>query len=226
MTTSQMVASRRGRTAKYANGRARREEIIDVATGHFASNGYDAATILDIAAKAQISRAGLLHHFPDKETLLAAVLEARDADDQERFRPYVEVGGALGVLVGMVDLTAHNRLVPGLIQLFVRMSTEATAADHPAHEYFVARYERICGGTEKALRAAQRSGYVQPEIDSTTAAERLTALMDGLQCDWLLMPTLKLEAHIESSIKSILTESGAAEFDATRRRIEKRVARE
>ena len=108
----------------YAKGRARRDAIIRTASGHFAERGFLSATILEIAAACGISRAGLLHYFPDKEALLEAVLEARDVEDQQRFAPYTQGAGAIGVLRGMVDLADHNRLVPGLIELFVRLSSE------------------------------------------------------------------------------------------------------
>lgn len=198
----------------YANGRARREEIIRVASTHFAERGFLSATILEIAAVCGISRAGLLHHFPDKEALLEAVLEARDIEDRERFRPYARGFGGMGVLRGMVDLADHNRLVPGLIELFVRLSSEASAADHPAHEYFRRRYERIRAGTGQALALAVEAGQLRPDLDPHDAALRLTATMDGLQTEWLFDRSIDMACAIRAMLREWMTPEGEAAFEA------------
>jgi len=207
MTSAPATAPARG---GYAKGRARREAIVRVASEHFAERGFNGATILDIAATCGISRAGLLHYFPDKETLLAAVLEERDREDQARFEPYVRARGGIGILRGMIDLADHNRLTPGLIDLFVRLSTEATDPAHPAHSYFLERYARIRSGTAWALRAADRAGYLRAEVDPDDAALRLTALMDGLQSQWLLDPSIDMSRHVRAAIGQLLTDAGEA----------------
>ena len=200
----------------YAKGRARRDAIIRTASAHFAERGFLSATILDLAAACGISRAGLLHHFPDKEALLEAVLEARDDEDRARFAPYTRGAGAIGVLRGMVDLADHNRLVPGLIELFVRLSAEASAPDHPAHAYFVQRYDRIRSGTARALRGAVRAGQLRADLDAEDAALRLTALMDGLQAQWLFDRTIDMAAEVRRALGEWMTPAGVRAFDAVR----------
>jgi len=198
----------------YAKGRARRDAIIRTASEHFAERGFLSATILDIAAACGISRAGLLHHFPDKEALLEAVLEARDVEDRERFAPYAHGAGGIGVLRGMVDLADHNRLVPGLIELFVRLSAEASAPGHPAHDYFARRYERIRSGTARAVDAAQRAGHLRTGIDPGDAALHLTALMDGLQAQWLFDRSIDMAAEVGRTLRAWMTPEGERAFDA------------
>ncbi len=186
------------------------------ASEQFAEKGFTSATILEIAAACGISRAGLLHHFPDKEALLEAVLEARDVEDRERFTPYLRTAGGVGVLRGMVDLADHNRLVPGLIELFVRLSTEAAAPDHPAHRYFQQRYARIRRNTARALAAAMAQGYLRADIDPGAAALRLTALMDGLQLQWLLDRSIDMAGVIEATVVEWMTAEGRQAFAAAR----------
>jgi AcrR family transcriptional regulator len=198
----------------YAKGRARRAAIVAEASALFAERGFDATTILDLAAACDISRAGLLHHFPSKQSLLEAVLEARDAEDRARFTPYARGWGSIGVLRGMVDLAEHNQLVPGLIELFVRLSTEAASPDHPAHDYFQHRYERIRRTTAKALGAAVADGHLRPDLDAETAALRLTSLMDGLQLQWLLDRSVDMAGAIRGTLVEWMTPTGRAAFDA------------
>jgi len=208
-TVGDAPETRRG----YAKGRKRRDEIVRIASEYFREKGFTQATILEIAAACDISRAGLLHHFPDKEALLEAVLQARDTEGQARFAPYVRAAGAIGVLRGMVDLAARNRLAPGLIELFARLSTEASAPEHPAHDYFRERYDRVRRGTARAIAAAIRAGHLRPDLAPEDAALRLTALMDGLQTQWLFDRSIDMAASLRHVVDDWLTPSGRLAFE-------------
>jgi hypothetical protein len=76
--------------------------------------------------------------------------------------------------------------MPGLVQLFVTLSAEATDPDHPAHEFFVARYEEVTRYFVDQLASAREAGQVSADADLTAAAQQLIAVMDGLQVQYLL----------------------------------------
>jgi AcrR family transcriptional regulator len=59
-----------------AQGRATRGHLVEVATGLFADYGYEGTSIEAVLAVAGVSRGALYHHFPGKEALFTAVLEA------------------------------------------------------------------------------------------------------------------------------------------------------
>ena len=59
----------------YANGRARRQIILDEAATLFGEVGYRAASLREIATRVGISHPGLLHHFPTRAALMAGVVE-------------------------------------------------------------------------------------------------------------------------------------------------------
>ncbi len=198
----------------YAKGRARRAAIIHTAAELFAQRGFGGVTVLELAAACGISRAGLLRYFPDKEALLQAVLEDRDREDRQRFRPYIRIPEGLGILRGMVDLAGRNQLVPGLIELFVRLSAEASDPEHPAHAYFTERFERIRRGTAAALRQARKAGHLRDDVDPDQAAVRLTALTDGLQAQWLFDRGIEMAHHVRTAIVQLLSAKGQKAFDA------------
>ncbi len=56
-------------------GQATRAHLIEVATGLFASRGYDDTSIEAVLAESGASRGSLYYHFPGKEALFEAVLE-------------------------------------------------------------------------------------------------------------------------------------------------------
>ncbi|MEU4247281.1 TetR/AcrR family transcriptional regulator [Amycolatopsis sp. NPDC026612] len=61
---------------KIDRGQATREHLVAVATGLFTEQGYDATSIEAVLRAADVSRGALYHHFPGKDALFAAVLDA------------------------------------------------------------------------------------------------------------------------------------------------------
>lgn len=73
-----------------AQGRATREQLIEVATRLFAERGYEDTSIEAVLAAAGVSRGALYHHFAGKDALFEAVVEAVDQ------RASAEVTAAIG----------------------------------------------------------------------------------------------------------------------------------
>jgi len=64
-----------GRPAYRAGERSTRDQILGAARDSFGERGYDRATIRDIAARAGVDPALVLHYFGSKQQLFAAALE-------------------------------------------------------------------------------------------------------------------------------------------------------
>ncbi|WP_119695746.1 TetR/AcrR family transcriptional regulator [Microbacterium halotolerans] len=184
----------------YAKSAERRSRILEAGIRVFAAHGYHAGSIQRIADEVGISMSGLLHHFDSKAALLAAILERRDELSLE----FMDVDSHHGIdlLRALIALTAYNQSSPGLVELHCMLSAEATSADHPAHDYFVARYETTVGAIETAFAEAADAGQLTAGISPPEAARDVTALMDGLQVQWLLTGgafdmAVLLRAHLE-----------------------------
>jgi AcrR family transcriptional regulator len=170
----------------YASGEARKERILAAALLEFADNGYRGASLARIAERVELSQAGLLHHFKSKERLLVAVLDYRDALDLRRFD--TETAGGIDALRRLVRLVEHNSRVPGLVQLFSVISGEAVTPDHPGHEWARRRYRRLRAQMATALRKGAERGEFRADLDAEAHADRIIAMMDGLQTQWLIDP--------------------------------------
>ncbi|MFI6598917.1 TetR/AcrR family transcriptional regulator [Nonomuraea sp. NPDC050536] len=170
----------------YATGEARRERILATALLEFAENGYRGASLARIAERVELSQAGLLHHFKSKERLLIAVLDYRDEADMRRF----DFGKLTGIaaLNALADVVDYNSRVPGLVQLFSVISGEAVTADHPGHDWARTRYRRLRASLASALRRGAETGEFRADLDAEAHADRLIAMMDGLQTQWLIDP--------------------------------------
>ena len=182
--TGTTTPARRKPRGEYAKTEAKRQAILDSALEVFAESGYRAGSLRDIAVRVGMSEAGLLHHFPNKGALLAAVLDRRDQHSMEQVPMDAEDG--VTTLRGLVDLAAYNASVPGVVELYCVLSAEATAPDHPAHEYFVRRYVWTRENIARAFERIDRDGLLADGIDPARAAVATVAMMDGLQVQWLL----------------------------------------
>jgi AcrR family transcriptional regulator len=168
----------------YAKGRATRVQIVEAAMVLFGEVGYRSASLREIASRVGISHPGLIHHFPTKEVLLAAVLEHRDAVDDSQLS--ADLASGTGLMDALVRLVRRNAERPGIVELFTTLAAEATAPDHPAHRYFRDRYATTVTLLTRELETLRADGALRPSVEPGSAARALTALMDGLQVQWLI----------------------------------------
>jgi AcrR family transcriptional regulator len=149
----------------------------------------------EIARAADLTEPGLLHHFPSKTHLLMEVLRERDRIDSERMRASLQKNGDHFLEAG-IELVEHNQTVPGLVQLFNLLVAESISPDHPAHEFFIERYQREREHWIQAIGKAQQAGEVRSHISPETVVILIFAMMDGLQVQWLLEPETIDMAHL------------------------------
>lgn len=199
-------APRRGQPrGSYAKTEARRQEILTAAFEVFSTSGYRAGSLKDVADKVGLSQAGLLHHFPSKEALLEALLTLRDEDALERLGTADAKG--MDLLRGLVELTRYNTTIPGLVSLYCVLSAEATDPEHPAHEYFLRRYNWARDIIGEAFTAVGERGQLRPGVVPGAATRQLVALMDGLQVQWLLdNDSVDMPAEVVAFLEAITTE--------------------
>jgi len=167
--------------------RTSREKIIQAATEAFAQKGFHGATMADIAKAANLTVPGLLHHFPSKVHVLMEVLKERDRIDGERMQASL-LKNENQFLEAGIKLVEHNQTVPSLVQLFNLLVAESISPDHPAHKFFIERYQRGREQWIEAITRAQQAGEVRADIPPETLAVLIFAMMDGLQVQWLLEP--------------------------------------
>ncbi|MRX44061.1 TetR/AcrR family transcriptional regulator [Agromyces kandeliae] len=181
------------RRGAYAKGVAKREEILTAALEVIAREGYGRASVRELADSVGLSQAGLLHYFGTKEELFAAVLRKRDETDLAR----VEAGTAdVSAFEGFRQTIGRNADVPGLIQLYVRLSAEATDPAHPAHAFFTERTRTFREFVAGDIRRMQADGTARTDIDADQAAMLILASADGLQVQWLMDPTIDMAEHV------------------------------
>ncbi len=200
-----------GSRGPYAKTEERRTQILETALAVFARRGYRGGSLREIADLVGLSDAGVLHHFGSKQQLLIAVLEHRDAVERRRWSPE---GQGLEFLDGLRGMVEYDATVPGVIRLFATLSAEATDPDHPAHQFFVARYDNVTRHFVARLTTARETGQISADVDLTRAAQLLIAVLDGLQVQWLLDDTLDMVAAFDQFLDGFRRSLGAVESTA------------
>jgi AcrR family transcriptional regulator len=168
-------------------GEESRAKAVRSAISLFAVSGYEGTSIAKVATLAGLSQSGLLHHFPSKTALLAAVLEQRDAEDGE-FLAAGEPPLGWAAFDALTALVARNSTRPQLVGLFVRLTAEGVDPDHPAHGWVRQHYANTTAWLTDAVRTGQRSGEIRPDAPVESLVRTTIAVMDGLQQQWLLKP--------------------------------------
>jgi AcrR family transcriptional regulator len=162
----------------------RRRQIVAAGLAVFSASGFHGGSLRDIARRAELSQAGLLHYFPSKGHLLGAVLAWRD--DTARGQLGEPAPDGLDLIRRLVAVVADG--TRELVQFQVITSAEGVAAGHPAHGYVRHRQAAALDMVRRALEHAAARGELRLDVDCTETARALVALIEGLQVQWLLRP--------------------------------------
>lgn len=139
--------------AERNDSRRNREQIAEAAAAVFRRIGVD-APLAAVAEAAGVGRATVYRHFPDRATLLSAVLEVR-IREVERYAAEYAGDDLLEWLIG--ELGWYMADVKGLL-------TALTGPAMPAE-----RYQSVTDRTVTLLRSAlgdaKRRGTVRPDVD-------------------------------------------------------------
>jgi AcrR family transcriptional regulator len=200
-----MTESGTGRRGSYAKGVAKREEILTRALDVIAREGYGGASVKELADAVGLSQAGLLHYFDSKEELFTEILRKRDELDLASYGPMPPANTALADLrSGYVGIVRHNADVPGLVQLFSRLSVDAADPHHPAHKYFIERNVGLREVFVAALAERQAAGELTDRVDAETLARIFQAVADGLQIQWMLDPGVDMAATVDALFEALI----------------------
>ncbi len=189
-----------GPRGPYQNGIRRRREIVDAASRVFARYGYTGGSLRQIAEDVGVTTAALTRHFGNKEGLLQAVLDHWEGDNISFF------DGAHGLeyFRRLPKFILLHTTEPGLIELLLTLATEATNPQHPVRKWAVERYKRTIDLGISFLREAYAMGEVVPMDDAQLEIEAraLYAVMDGVQLQWLLDPSVDPVEVFESQLSA------------------------
>ena len=210
-------ARRRGPGRPRAGSEDKRARILNEAVVLFGEHGYAGTSLADIANAADISKAGLLHHFSSKDELFCKVLERRDREDALSILvespagegdtveapvdtignlDTLDVAGASdldgnpwALLERYIELLERNVAHRDLTAIYTATAVSVLDAEHPAHRWMANHLNSAVERFESSFEAGKTAGLVDPQMPSRLVARSLVALVDGLQLQWLCSTT-------------------------------------
>ena len=210
-------ARRRGPGRPRAGSEDKRARILNEAVVLFGEHGYAGTSLADIANAADISKAGLLHHFSSKDELFCKVLERRDREDALSILvespagegdtveapvdtignlDTLDVAGASdldgnpwALLERYIELLERNVAHRDLTAIYTATAVSVLDAAHPAHRWMADHLNGAVERFESSFEAGKAAGLVDPQMPSRLVARSLVALTDGLQLQWLCSTT-------------------------------------
>ncbi|WP_459960224.1 TetR/AcrR family transcriptional regulator [Nocardia sp. IFM 10818] len=171
------------RAPQQERSRAMVARIVDAGQEVLIAHGYDGASTNRIAAAAGISPGSLYQYFPNKDAVVAAVIERYTGEVADRVRarvlanlarrPEVAVPETISELLDA--LGNHRELLRAVVEQTPRLSTGAT----------VFAFEQQIGELARAA-LTMRAREVPAEVDSDAAAWMLVRAVEHLTIRYLL----------------------------------------
>lgn len=153
---------------------------------HFGRKGYQGARLIDIAAEAGVTDAGLLHHFPTKKALFEAVVERRDSTYLNMFDPAnVTARHMFDAFVDSVRAAAEDR---DMARFRRTLSAAAQLEGHPAEGHLGRRLEQALAGLVPFLEACRDRGELRPDLDAQQVVLEVLAINTGMRELWFQLP--------------------------------------
>jgi AcrR family transcriptional regulator len=168
----------------YPKGVRRRQQILDSAIALLAQRGVDRASLRTIGAAIGVSHTALRHYFSSRDELLVEAYRTHEA------RAVGDVPAADDSAVGLIiQAAARNRSIPGLVELYATLTTDALQEQHAVtREFARGRFQSLRETLASRIESGQQAGRIAADIDPVDAAALVIAASDGLQIQWLLDP--------------------------------------
>ncbi|MFI9489730.1 TetR/AcrR family transcriptional regulator [Promicromonospora sp. NPDC052451] len=177
------------RARSYRKAPERRAQILASAIAVFAERGVG-ASLRAIGEAIGVSHAALRYYFANRDELLVEVYRAHEATVRDATAHLPSAPQEVSAVAMMERSAERNRSIPGLVELYATLTTDALQAQqHPQTREFVReRFRRVRTDLAGRVRAGQAAGTIAADVDPDDAAALVAAASDGLQLQWLLDP--------------------------------------
>lgn len=148
-----------------------RDRLLETAERLFYADGVRAVGVERILAESGVGRASFYRHFPSKDELIVAVLQARD----ERWRQWLAdaVSARGGEPVAVFDALAERFAAADFRGCaFINTMVEAADPGSPAHQVAAEHKRRVIAYVDGLLATAGRADHAE-------LAQQWVLLMDG-----------------------------------------------
>jgi AcrR family transcriptional regulator len=213
-----------GSSRRERKKREARRRIYDAAFALFLEKGFDATTVEEIAARADVAKGTVFNYFPRKTSLLAALAADWTMRIEEELGPVASWTGSTRekltrVFRFLADLGAQN---PDLARLAFFESLRymhAMVEHHRAEEEPVQHFQAM---TRALIRQGQEQGEIRADIRPEDAAALLESAFHRTLARWLAAGGSRAKLHRTFEAKLDIVFAGIARPAAARRAVRAR----
>lgn|GEM_PF-1641172 len=167
-------------------GEVRRDRILAVATSHFGRRGFQGARLVDIAADAGVTDAGLLHHFPTKKALFDAVVDRRDNTYAGMWDAEIVTARQMfDAFIASVRASASDR---DLARFRRTLAAAAQLEGHPAYGHLADTLQQALDGLVPFLEQCRDRGELRADLNAEQVVLEALAMNSGMRELWLQLP--------------------------------------
>ena len=184
MTIHSVTATALRSVPRHARG-DKREAILRAAAQVFASRGFFAAQVADVARAAGVAAGTVYLYFRSKDDLLVSIFDRtmREAIDEGRagIAPLDDPADRLREIARRhLDRLGRDRALAIVFQVELRQSTKFM-------ERFSATYLReYLGIIRDVIAEGQKAGVFRAEVNPTMAAKMFFGVLDEMATNWIL----------------------------------------
>lgn len=162
-----------------AEGKPRRQQLVDAAIRCFEEKGFHGASVAQISEAAGMSVGHIYHYFPAKEALIAAIVETKVAEMCERMTEAARDSNLIAALAARGDeseLDARRRERALYLEILAEGERNPKIAElmHQANEQMLERQRQI-------VRALVPSAVGLPDSALNPRLELFNALLTALK---------------------------------------------
>jgi len=161
-----------------------RAVLTQAATELLLDKGYAGTTLALLAHKVRMTKGAIYHHFADKEALLRAVMEhVRRTWEREVGAHIPPSGDALARLGALFDHQA--RLIdqePALCLLVTGLTLQSRSMGRELAEVVEGITADLAKLVRSILADGQRAGAVRTDLDATSMARSVVAVVKAISC--------------------------------------------
>jgi len=158
----------------------KREAIVRAAIIEFRANGFDATSVDQVAARADVSKRTLYNHFPSKDELFAEILRVvlQGSGSRQAALPYRADAPLRAQLLELLMQKMATLTDESFIDL-ARVGLAAVIHSPERAQEMVSRLREKEGSLLGWIRAAQKDGRLKPG-DTSLATQQLESLIKGV----------------------------------------------
>jgi TetR/AcrR family transcriptional regulator, cholesterol catabolism regulator len=174
-----------------------RERVVDAAVELFVRQGYDATTVDQITAAADVARGTFFNHFSGKEALTYAWIERRREELRDRIAAITAPDAITRILEGLQSVAPLYDADETTRRVMVRTWIRCGGPFGPGH-----------GQTAEFIRTlldeGKKTGQFRDDLDTSVAASVFQDVFLGALCRWAASDADSLEHHLQPALDLVM----------------------